>query len=612
LNDLLAKVPYIATQHAQAANNVSPVVLYAGEINVFPKTQNIGGGQNHAEHVSPQESQSQLFFGHEWTEPITFKNLCAEFRPENEKTTFAAVFQSQEKHAAVKTLSFTASRERQTASANVTFAANETKIPTRWIASMFPFFECFGEQSQFSGELNFQESQEESKKLSRQLELRRVTFRDISLNRFLRNAVPFSVNGNAERLSLESATFRSVPNRSAILQLERAEGLIVNGSGNADWSGLRQLVQGTKLLITPPNASPPNADVSFRNCSFAFLFDADGIRIRPAAQNSPLLSIDNHCEIRVAETTHFIRYNELLAALSRPAAPKIPLTEETRYLTSTLPVTANENANNELLTNSLTSSPRTNPNRNLNRNTNMIPDNSGYREENRMSEQVSEQTISEQPQSYPAMILPQEIPQQQYQQNQIQPPYQPQITPPQSYLAEQQYSQQQYSNQQSYSPQQQISEQQYLPQQQYLNQQQYSNQQQQNPTPSQPYSFPPQQQTAPNVSSYYSQQLNNVPPLNEVVPVYSQGNQQRVYIGRISPNEKLVQSNTNSNPSQNNFLETPSQFNTSPETQIAAAPRLGGYYPNNNNYQTPPSSSNSQNSSSNGTTGNLEMWKVGL
>ncbi|MDR1493940.1 MAG: hypothetical protein LBT05_14660 [Planctomycetaceae bacterium] len=547
LNALLTKIPYAETPNGRPVFGAVPVTLSVGEIHIFLNSQ-----KNNLENVSsgalknPQDSFSAPRTERARTEPITFKNLQAEFRPQKEKTVFSAAFQFQEKHADVQTLRLTVLRERQASpSTTLRLTTADAVLPTRWLASFLPFFASFGEQSSFCGEFVFIDTADMMKRRSRRLELHRVSLADISLDTFLREPFPFSVKGKADRLSLASAVFQSVPDNSAFLKLEYAEGAFWKGQGNVNWSGLKRLAQGIKLNIAPPTAAPPETDVSFRNASFAFLFDAKGMRIRPVMQNVPFITIDNHCEIHPPKTEHFIHYNELLTALSRPSSPQIPLMDETLYLTSALPVTASENANQELLINSL----------------------------------LSPETPRSQLPSIPSRNPQEQQPQYTAQQPST-PTYYSTLNPSQPQLNQVPPLNEILQRQQPLPPQ----------------QSQFPTE-----TPQQPaYNSPMETMYAPPV------QQNNSPyhPARATyAPSGQQNDSQRVHISKISPNDKVVQSN----PSP--------EFPRSNAPQIASVP---SYARPDNNDVTPNNRNDVPQNNSHTLPNNLvnprgsEMWKVGF
>jgi hypothetical protein len=251
------------------------------------------------------------------------------------------------------------------------------------------------------------------------------------------------------------------------------------------------------------------------------------MRIRPVLTNTPLITIDNHCEIHPPEREHFIRYNELLTALSRPSSPQIPLMDETFYLMSALPVTASENANQELLTNSLLSPPTA------------LSSEKTYVD---MLHSASPQW--EQPPQYP--VQQQKSPMtQQPQLNSV--PSLNEISQPQSLVPQR--------------PQE-------MPQ--YLLQQ------------------PPYNDNSDEKITYYAPR----------VQPNTAG--ERVYISKISPNDRIVQSNVTAGETLNTTSELSAMLNTSNVPQIASVPSYARQQnddvPLNNATRFPPNyTNNSQN-----------------
>ncbi|MDR1382281.1 MAG: hypothetical protein LBJ67_00320 [Planctomycetaceae bacterium] len=554
LNALLMKIPYAETQGGQPVSGIFPVTLLVGEIHIFPNSQKTNSANVSSPALTnPQNSLSVPYHERTWAEPTTFKNLQAEFRPQKEKTVLAAAFQFQTKNADAQTLRLTVSRERQTSpSTTVRLTTANAVLPTRWLASFLSFFASFGEQSSFCGELIFTDSKDMMKQRSRRLELHRVLLADVSLDTFLREPFPFSVTGKAERLAIASAAFGSVPDNPAFLRLERVEGAFWNGQGNVNWSGLKRLVQGIKLHIVPPHAAPPETDVSFRNASLAFLFDADGIRIRSVLPNAPFLTIDNHCEIHPPGREHFIHYNELLTALSRPTSPQIPLMDETLYLMSAFPVIASENATQKLLTNSLLSSETSRP----------------------QSFSIPPQNQQDQPPSPPQPQLNQvpslhEILQSQSSMPQS-PSVQTQSLPPQ----------------QSQSP---------------LEKLQYA-------TPQPSYNSPEETMHSPFLqpNNSHGPAYRYDPARAAFMPNGQQNDSERVYISKISPSNKVVQSN----PSAGILNLPPELLPTQNHSNLPRIATVPPYVRYENNYVTPNNSNVPQNNSN--TLPNALEWNVEL
>ena len=329
LVDLMAKRPGSGTHAASLAIGTKPVVVHIGEIDIFSQLED----RNHPEAKQKYDC-------------VTLKNLNLEFRPTEENTLLCAMWQLSGESSNAEPFRLSVSRQRSLpTTTNLQFCTGSTEIPTSLLARLDPFFEGFGPQCRFKGTLVADDRRnDDSDKRSRSFELKQAALSNVAIDSFLQDSIPFRMDGTIDQIAFDSLVFRSESVRNAPFVLEYAKGILFNGRGVVYWPGLRQLVEGTKLRIVPETANPPETDVSFRNVTFAFIFDAQGIRLFPEevarSQVKPLLLIDNHCEIYWPRTDHMVRYNELLTALSRPNSSQIPLMLETRHLISTLPITA--------------------------------------------------------------------------------------------------------------------------------------------------------------------------------------------------------------------------------------------------------------------------------
>ena len=320
---------------------VRPAVLFIGKVDIVFQSQNASEAEAFANPSSKRNVDSE-----------TIKNVCFEFRPSADQTDLLAVFLLDEQTTDTEPYRFSASRTRQPdVTTRVQLTTGEAGIAAQLLAHVEPFFERFGTQSRFRGTVIAENRGDKNKQQTRSLELKQASFANVSLDTFLSRALSFQLTGTADRINLHEATFRSdaVDHKATnpdALRLEYAKGEVINARGMGWWPGLRQLIQGTNLFVFPQTANPPDTDITFRDGTFAFVFDSQGIRLLPEIrqeQNMPLLVVDNHCSIHWPDPLHIIRYNSLLGALARVNSPQIPLMTETQYLISTLPIAIDTN-----------------------------------------------------------------------------------------------------------------------------------------------------------------------------------------------------------------------------------------------------------------------------
>ncbi len=339
LLELMTKLPAAQAGGKPSNVGVKPAVLFVGMIDVFyrdEKPDTATGADIETAAAFRQGQKPKRDY-------VTLKNACFEFRPEAERADLLATFQLVDQPSDAEAFRLAVTRERRSATTRVQFASGGNEIPARLPASLDPFFAGFGPESRFAGTIVSENGVDTQKKRSRTLELSETTFSKITLDSLLSRSLTFRLDGTADRLTLEEARFRGESNDPGALRIEYARGTMINARGIASWPGLHRLISGTRLQLSPRDANPPETDITFRDGTFAFLFDPQGIQLYPQlvqqSQTKPLLTIDNHCDVLWPDPKHVIGYDELLAALSQPDSRQIPLMSETQHLLSTLPIT---------------------------------------------------------------------------------------------------------------------------------------------------------------------------------------------------------------------------------------------------------------------------------
>ena len=342
---LAAKQPGAKTNRSSTGVNLKPTVLFVGSLEVF-RTNGKPGNPTlppwEVADVSPRQSQMPK------PDCVTITDACLEFRPTEEQTTLLAIFQQADQPSDAQPFGLAVSCRRHPAAVTrVQFTSGDNEVPNRILTGLDPFFAAFGQESRFSGNIIAEKSVDSQKNRTRSLELNQAAFDKVALDALSSKSLTFRLDGTADKLMLDSVRFSGESDDADALRLEHARGRMYNAKGLASWSGLRRLVQGTKLQLSPRDASPPDTDIYFRKGTFAFQIDAQGIQLYPAFDESqqrlPLLVIDNHCNIFLPHPGYVIRYVDLLASLAQPNTQQIPLMPETKYLISTLPITVERN-----------------------------------------------------------------------------------------------------------------------------------------------------------------------------------------------------------------------------------------------------------------------------
>jgi len=338
---LAAKKPGSKVNRNQTSIDFKPMVLFVGTIDVFctdgnPDTPTLPVWEA-IDHLSRQPQMPK-------PDCVTIVDVCFEFRSTEEQTTFAAIFQQANQPADAKPLQLAVSRRRNPVTlTRVHFTSGDNEVPNRILTELDPFFAAFGQQSRFNGNITAEKSVNPQKNRVRSLELNQAAFSNVALDSLLSKSLTFRLDGTADKVMLDSVKLYGESNDAESLRLEHAKGRMYSARGLASWPGLRRFVQGTKLQLFPENASPPDTDISFRNGTFAFQIDAQGIQLYPAIDESqqrmPLLVIDNQCDVVIPNPGNVIRYVDLLASLAQPDTQQIPLMSETRHLISILPIT---------------------------------------------------------------------------------------------------------------------------------------------------------------------------------------------------------------------------------------------------------------------------------
>ncbi|MCL2118144.1 MAG: hypothetical protein FWH27_06910 [Planctomycetaceae bacterium] len=321
LLELMAKLPLTQAYGKQSHTGIKPTVLFVGIID-----------------VSSQQGEKQK------SDCVAIRNACFELRPTAEQTTFLATFHPVDQATDAQPFRLAVSRKRGSAAwTHIRFATGENDVPIRLLTDLDPFFEGFGRQSRFNGTIVAESSVDQQKKRTRTFELTDTVFDNVALESLLSKSLSFRFDGTADKVTLDSAKFRSGSNDSDTLRLEFAEGAMFDARGIASWPGLRRLVQGTGLQLLPRTTNPPDTDITFRDGTFRFQITSQGICLSPKldaqSQPCPLVVIDNLCAVFWPNPQHVIRYDELLTALSQPNSQHIPLMLETQHLLSTLPIT---------------------------------------------------------------------------------------------------------------------------------------------------------------------------------------------------------------------------------------------------------------------------------
>ena len=337
-----AKQPGTKTNRSQTGVDLKPMVLFVGTIDVFctdgkPGNPTLPGYE--VTNISSRQLQTPK------PDCVTITDACFEFRPTEEQSTFLAIFQQADQPSDAKPFQLAVSRWRHpVALTRVQFTSGDNEVPNRILTGLDPFFAAFGQQSRFNGNIVAEKSVNPQKNRTRSLELNQAAFFNVTLDSLLGRSLTFRLDGEVDKVMLDSVRFYGETNDTDTLRLEHAKGRIYSAKGLVSWPGLRRLVQGTKLQIFPENASPPDTDIYFRNGTFAFQIDAQGIQLYPASdpsqQRLPLFVIDNHCNVFSPNTGGYvIRYVDFFASLAQPNAQQIPLMPETRHLITTLPIT---------------------------------------------------------------------------------------------------------------------------------------------------------------------------------------------------------------------------------------------------------------------------------
>jgi len=586
---LMAKQPGSKTNRSQTNRDIQPMVLFVGAIDVFCTDGKPGNPTFPAWDATARQPQMMK------TDDVTIADACFEFRPAEEQTTFLAIFQQADQPTDAKPFQLAISRWRHpVALTRVQFMSGDNEVPNRILTGLDPFFAAFGQESRFHGNIIAENSINSQKHRTRSLELNQVAFSNVALDSLLGKSLPFRLDGTADAVMLDSVRYYGEPNDADALRLEHVRGRMYSARGLVSWPGLCRLVQGTKLQISPENASPPDTDIYFRNGTFAFQIDPEGIRLHPAVDESqqrlPLMMIDNHCAVFVPNSGDVIRYVDFLASLAQPGTQHIPLMPETQYLISILPMTAERDIT--VVNAPFPQVPPINP---VDISLHQQPQpQSAWQQEEMQSAAANRDSV---PTLLPVPSLTHDKPLEQYHQQ-----YQPQLAMGDipngngSWQPNSSISIQRIHQEDSYTPMQRPSESQFGMQQNSFHQAALTSpsalQPIQQPTQSM---FMPLQTSQSNGGAYvgHSQHLMvvNQPPNRVVIPTLS-GNSNRVQTGRelITPG------------SFNN--ETPALFDPYQQMQVASAPQSPRY---DNMPMTTPSAATLPGQSS---PGPFELWET--
>ncbi|MCL2622492.1 MAG: hypothetical protein FWD31_02400, partial [Planctomycetaceae bacterium] len=297
LLEIMAKLPDVQANDGQSHTGVNPIALFVSEIRI-----NLRAEQTDANATSK-------------TDCILVRNACFELRPTAKQTTFLATFHPADQSFGAQPFQLVVSRERGgTAPTQVRFSSGDHEVPAQMLTGFDPFFNSFGSQSRFRGTVVAESGANKRQKQPRTFELTDAVFYNVALESLLSKSLTFRLDGVADKVTLDSVKFSNESNDSNAMRLEFAQGTIINARGIASWPGLRRLVQGTNLRLSPHEADPPDTDVTFRDGTFAFLMDRQGIRLGfgpkldDQSQQYPLMAIDNHCVVLWPKTQHIIRY----------------------------------------------------------------------------------------------------------------------------------------------------------------------------------------------------------------------------------------------------------------------------------------------------------------